>query len=294
MLVVYVLQGVVGGWGRQKAVALPLIHRVARVVAWLERLAAERLDRTEAQGSSDRFGPNDGVWRETRARVGALAAAGLPSAGARKADMHRRDRVCQCFENTHAAAHHWKYGKIIVHLFPPSNTWQSGFHPPHFHLISTHLISTHLMSTHHPRVPGAMVSQLDPDAPTRQGCALQRDNARDEDRIMAYVWRLLRAGKLDAARQLCVDCGQGWRASSLDGGGHAGPVPVGAAAEALDVPEAAAAVDAELAYEVCPAIFILAVVVSQALLQVTAINCCGCYITDDVMDLSVLWLALSW
>lgn len=57
--------------------------RVARVVAWLERLAAERLDRSEAYGSSDRFGPNDGVWRETRARVGASAAAGLPAAGAR-------------------------------------------------------------------------------------------------------------------------------------------------------------------------------------------------------------------
>ncbi len=118
-------------------------------------------------------------------------------------------------------------------------------------------LSPNTHKTPHPYPPlfkkhtkGDLVTELDPDAPTRQHRALQRDNARDEQRIMQYIWRLVRAGKLDAARQLCVDCGQSWRAASLDGGGHGGPVPVGVAAEAVDASEAAAAVDAELSSEV--------------------------------------------
>lgn len=157
-----------------------LLNRVARVVAWLEFLAAEQLDCEEAgwgTGLANRFSKDEGVWRETRTRVAATATA--RTAGA-----------------------------------------------------------------------GAYVSELDPDAATRQGKSIDPDNARDEERLMAYAWRLLRAGKLDAVRQLCADCGQPWRAASLAGGGAQGPVPVGAAAQEQDTQECAADSAADLAVEV--------------------------------------------
>lgn len=40
-----------------------------------------------------------------------------------------------------------------------------------------------------------MVTELDPDAPTRQRKQLQSDDAKDEERLMARVFRLLRAGE---------------------------------------------------------------------------------------------------
>eukprot|EP00887_Chlorella_sp_A99_P007315 scaffold2.g7315.t1 len=81
---------------------------------------------------------------------------------------------------------------------------------------------------------GALVTELDPDAPTRQRRRLDPDNAKDEERLLSQVFRLLRAGRLTAARQLCESVGQPWRAASLGGGGAQGPVPVGAAAEEAD------------------------------------------------------------
>lgn len=41
----------------------------------------------------------------------------------------------------------------------------------------------------------AMVTELDPDAPSRQRKQLQADDAKDEERLMARVFRLLRAGE---------------------------------------------------------------------------------------------------
>lgn len=40
-----------------------------------------------------------------------------------------------------------------------------------------------------------MVTELDPDAPTRQRKQLQADDVKDEERLMARVFRLLRAGE---------------------------------------------------------------------------------------------------
>lgn len=42
---------------------------------------------------------------------------------------------------------------------------------------------------------GGLVSELDPDAPSRQGKVLQTDNARAEERLMARLWQLVRAGE---------------------------------------------------------------------------------------------------
>ena len=40
----------------------------------------------------------------------------------------------------------------------------------------------------------ALVTELDPDAPHRQQRALALDNAKDEERLLARLWRLARAG----------------------------------------------------------------------------------------------------
>jgi hypothetical protein len=41
-----------------------------------------------------------------------------------------------------------------------------------------------------------MLSELDPDAPGRQGKSLHSDNAKAEERLMYRLWQLLRAGQL--------------------------------------------------------------------------------------------------
>ncbi|GAB4820101.1 hypothetical protein N2152v2_007147 [Parachlorella kessleri] len=84
-----------------------------------------------------------------------------------------------------------------------------------------------------------LVSELDPDAPTRQRRRLDSENAKGEEMLTAHLWKLVRAGRVSAARQLCEDVGQPWRAASLAGAGGQGPVPLAAAADEAD--DAAAA-----------------------------------------------------
>lgn len=193
-----------------------------------------------------------------------------------------------------------------------------------------------------------MVTELDPDAPTRQRKQLQADDAKDEERLMARVFRLLRAGewqhivcagaeghvkqlqleagwslrdvccalvsrewalvcvaavpgqlreptappirsaagkccprtsatlfpaqectipscltypellalcpnpagRMREARELCELVGQPWRAASLGGGGGAGPLPLGAAADEADAMDPAGEQAQDLATEV--------------------------------------------
>lgn len=45
---------------------------------------------------------------------------------------------------------------------------------------------------------------------------------------MARLFRLLRCGRLEAARQLCHHVGQPWRAASLESNGGMGLTPLGA------------------------------------------------------------------
>ncbi|KAL4448847.1 hypothetical protein ABPG77_007564 [Micractinium sp. CCAP 211/92] len=96
----------------------------------------------------------------------------------------------------------------------------------------------------------ALVTELDPDAPTRQHKALQADDAKDEERLAARLFRLLRAGRMTEARQLCEAVGQPWRAASLGGGGAQGPLPLGAAAEEADMMDPAGEQAQDLAAEV--------------------------------------------
>eukprot|EP00898_Chlorokybus_atmophyticus_P007174 jgi/Chlat1/7458/Chrsp6S07470 len=71
-----------------------------------------------------------------------------------------------------------------------------------------------------------LVSELDPDAPTREGKTLHPDNQSSEVRLLSAVWRRIRAGQLGQARALCRHVGQDWRAASLGGCGDSGPTPL--------------------------------------------------------------------
>ena len=88
----------------------------------------------------------------------------------------------------------------------------------------------------------ALSHALDPDGPTRTNAALHPANADADARLCRAVWRLVRGGMVDAARELCVRAGQPWRAASLGGAAGWGPAPVGAAADAQFAASAAAKV----------------------------------------------------
>ncbi|KAL0039521.1 hypothetical protein WJX77_000542 [Trebouxia sp. C0004] len=76
-----------------------------------------------------------------------------------------------------------------------------------------------------------LVTELDPDATTRQKAALKRDSSRDEDALNGHLFELVKAGRISQAARTCTDCGQSWRAASLLGGGPNGPTPLGPAAQ---------------------------------------------------------------
>ena len=61
----------------------------------------------------------------------------------------------------------------------------------------------------------------------REGKSWSEGDTRDEERLMARLFRLLRGGRLDAARQLSHHVGQPWRAASLGSGGGMGLTPLG-------------------------------------------------------------------
>ncbi|EFN51202.1 hypothetical protein CHLNCDRAFT_141164 [Chlorella variabilis] len=96
----------------------------------------------------------------------------------------------------------------------------------------------------------ALVTELDPDAPTRQHKAVQADDGKDEERVMARVFALMRAGRMGQARQLCEAVGQPWRGASLGGGGGHGPLPLGVAAKEAEGMDPGGEQAADLAAEV--------------------------------------------
>eukprot|EP00250_Pteridium_aquilinum_P018743 c24191_g1_i1 orf=1363-4599(-) len=69
------------------------------------------------------------------------------------------------------------------------------------------------------------VQHLDPDAPSREQARLQEEDQKLEEELLEDIWKLLRAGRLEEARQLCRSAGQPWRAASLGGCGDLGPSP---------------------------------------------------------------------
>lgn len=62
-----------------------------------------------------------------------------------------------------------------------------------------------------------IVTELDPDAPLRQGKCLADLDKDDDDVLLKYVFFCIRAGRLDEAHKVCSKVGQLWRAASLVG-----------------------------------------------------------------------------
>ena len=62
-----------------------------------------------------------------------------------------------------------------------------------------------------------MVSELDPDAPLRQGKGLLPEDEENERKLLKRVFDYLRIGNLKAAQQVCRDSNNAWRAASLSG-----------------------------------------------------------------------------
>ncbi|MCO5580391.1 hypothetical protein L7F22_034257 [Adiantum nelumboides] len=70
-----------------------------------------------------------------------------------------------------------------------------------------------------------LVQHLDPDAASRERARLQEEDQDLEEELLEDIWKLLRAGRLEEARQLCRSAGQPWRAATLGGCGDSGPSP---------------------------------------------------------------------
>ena len=65
------------------------------------------------------------------------------------------------------------------------------------------------------------VTELDPDAPSRQRALLEEEDEAWEKYLMKLVWGFLRKGQFSNARDLCADAGEFWRAASITGARHA-------------------------------------------------------------------------
>lgn len=66
-----------------------------------------------------------------------------------------------------------------------------------------------------------IVTELDPDAPTRQKKHLEEEDEKWDALLMKLLWAFIRKGDISGARELCEDAGQWWRAAVLIGGEEA-------------------------------------------------------------------------
>ncbi|KAG0640114.1 hypothetical protein HOY80DRAFT_920624 [Tuber brumale] len=69
--------------------------------------------------------------------------------------------------------------------------------------------------------PGNKITELDPDAPSRQRKRLENEDEESERFLFRAIWVFLRKGDLKGAEDLCAEMGEFWRAASLDGGEEA-------------------------------------------------------------------------
>ncbi|RUS17285.1 nuclear pore protein 84/107 [Endogone sp. FLAS-F59071] len=63
-----------------------------------------------------------------------------------------------------------------------------------------------------------IVTEVDPDAPTRQRKNLELDDAVYERNLTKTLFEYIRRGRIDDAIDLCIESDQPWRAASLRGG----------------------------------------------------------------------------
>ncbi|CAL1538779.1 unnamed protein product [Lymnaea stagnalis] len=64
---------------------------------------------------------------------------------------------------------------------------------------------------------GRFITEMDPDAPHRQGKPLDDLDQEDETFFIEHLFICLRAGQLEKAQELCHRFGQPWRAATLEG-----------------------------------------------------------------------------
>ncbi|PWW77004.1 hypothetical protein C7212DRAFT_357432 [Tuber magnatum] len=69
--------------------------------------------------------------------------------------------------------------------------------------------------------PDNKITELDPDAPSRQRKQLENEDKESERFLFRAIWVFLRKGDLKGAKDLCAEMGEFWRAASLDGGEEA-------------------------------------------------------------------------
>lgn len=62
-----------------------------------------------------------------------------------------------------------------------------------------------------------LVTEIDPDAPVRQGRHIHKLDAEDEVLLLSQILSHIRCGQLEQAQKLCIHCGQPWRAATLEG-----------------------------------------------------------------------------
>lgn len=62
-----------------------------------------------------------------------------------------------------------------------------------------------------------IITRLDPDAPIRENKPLHDLDVEDEKRLCKQIFQEIRCGRLNEAQDLCVHCGQPWRAAILEG-----------------------------------------------------------------------------
>lgn len=106
-------------------------------------------------------------------------------------------------------AHGWLYTKEAIKAQKRLRSWPQALDPTSPGIGSTHLSSDQTET---------LVTQLDPDAITRQDRALERQDQYFENATWLACWEMIRRGKdWDMIREWCQDRVEGWRAISLQG-----------------------------------------------------------------------------
>ena len=104
-------------------------------------------------------------------------------------------------------AHGWLYTKEAIKGQKRLRSWPQVLEPTSPGIGSTHL-SLDKTET--------LVTQLDPDATTRQGCTLERQDEYFENATWLACWEMIRRGKSwDKLREWCQERVEAWRALSL-------------------------------------------------------------------------------
>lgn len=106
-------------------------------------------------------------------------------------------------------AHSWLYSKEAIKFQKRLRSWPQALEPDDPGL------DTSLMNSEKTK---SLVTQLDPDAITRQGRSLEQQDYYFERAMWLACWEMLRRGKdWDYVRDWCHERGEGWRATAMRG-----------------------------------------------------------------------------